>query len=270
MKMTNKLKIKNSNLRPSKASMPHNRSITISELSKRYANSKSDALTDVNLDILEGEVFGLLGPNGAGKTTLFSILCGLLSNIDGEVKIYGKSLAKELESIKKIVGVVPQDIALYPTLSGYENLMYIGRMYGLKGPELKSRVHSYLDLFDFGDKRNELVSNYSGGMKRKINLIGGILHKPSLLLLDEPTVGMDVQTRLVMMKFLKQLNTDEKMTILYTSHYMEQAQFFCDRVAIIDQGRILKMDAPDSLIKDEACKDLEEVFVKLTGRKILD
>ncbi len=244
--------------------------IRISNLSKKYPGNDSFALKEMNLDIFNGEIFGLLGPNGAGKTTFFSIICGLLQASSGNAEIAGYSISKNLESIKKIIGVVPQDIALYPTLSGRDNLLFIGRMYGLKGKVLKERVQECLSKFGFDKNSDKPVKNYSGGMKRRINLIGGILHEPSILLLDEPIVGMDVQTRTSMMEHLKELNVNKKMTILYTSHYLEQAELFCDRVAIMDQGKILCLGSPLELIRQENGTDLEDVFLKFTGRKIRD
>lgn len=244
--------------------------IRISNLSKKYSGTSTYALKELNLDIINGEIFGLLGPNGAGKTTFFSIVCGLMNATSGTAEITGYSISKDLESIKRIVGVVPQDIALYPTLSGRDNLLFIGRMYGLKGKVLKERVQACLTKFGFEKNSDQPVKTYSGGMKRRINLIGGILHEPSILLLDEPTVGMDVQTRTSMMEHLKDLNANKKMTILYTSHYLEQAELFCDRVAIMDQGKILCLGKPDELIKKENGNDLEDVFLKYTGRKIRD
>lgn len=244
--------------------------IRISNLSKKYNGTDSYALKGVDLEIYNGEIFGLLGPNGAGKTTFFSIVCGLLNATSGTAEIAGYSINKDIESIKKIIGVVPQDIALYPTLSGRDNLLFIGRMYGLKGKILKERVQYCLSKFGFDKNSNEPVKNYSGGMKRRINLIGGILHEPEILLLDEPTVGMDVQTRTSMMEHLKELNIQKKMTILYTSHYLEQAELFCNRVAIMDNGQLLCLGSPIDLIKKENGRDLEDVFLKFTGRKIRD
>jgi ABC-2 type transport system ATP-binding protein len=247
-----------------------NACIHISKLSKKYPGSDSFALNEVSFDILEGEIFGLLGPNGAGKTTFLSILCGLLKPTNGEVDVCGYSLTKNLESIKQILGVVPQDFAIYPTLSGRDNLMYIGRMYGLKGKILKDRVEECLTKFGFDKNGDEPVKNYSGGMKRRINLIGGILHEPKVLLLDEPTVGMDVQTRTAIIEHLQELNRTKKTTIIYTSHNLDQAELFCNRVGIIDKGQLLRLDSPQELMKKEGCADLEEVFLKLTGRKIRD
>jgi ABC-2 type transport system ATP-binding protein len=244
--------------------------IHISKLSKKYPGSDLFALNKVSFDILEGEIFGLLGPNGAGKTTFLSILCGLLKPTSGEVNICGYSLGKDLESIKQILGVVPQDFAIYPALSGRDNLMYIGRMYGLKGKIFKDRVGKCLAKFGFDKNGDEPVKNYSGGMKRRINLIGGILHEPKVLLLDEPTVGMDVQTRTAIIEHLQELNRTQKTTIIYTSHNLDQAELFCNRVGIIDKGQLLRLDSPQELMKKEGCADLEEVFLKLTGRKIRD
>lgn len=245
--------------------MPSTTSISISHLSKKYLASDKYALKDLNLTIQKGEVFGILGPNGAGKTTLFSILCGILPPTKGEVEICGYSLQKELSTIKQLFGIVPQDIALYPALSGKNNLMYIGRMYGLRGKELRNRVDKYLSLFGFEGNRNQLVKHYSGGMKRRINLIGGLLHEPQVVLLDEPTVGVDVQTRNSIMSHLKAINEMEQITILYTSHYMEQAQMFCDRVGILENGNLLRMGTPEALMAEEGVENLEEVFLKLTG-----
>lgn len=245
-------------------------SISINQLSKTYPGSDSLALNELSFDIKKGEIFGLLGPNGAGKTTFFSILCGLFAPSNGVVKVLGLDILSELDEVKKIIGVVPQDIALYPTLSGRDNLIYIGRMYGVRGPSLKQKIDEFLDFFGFDENRNKQVKTYSGGMKRKINLIGGLLHDPDVLLLDEPTVGMDVQTRTSIMGYLKQLNVKSKMTIIYTSHYLEQAELFCDRVAIIDNGEVLGLDSPKALISQENKNNLEEVFLKFTGRKIKD
>jgi ABC-2 type transport system ATP-binding protein len=243
-------------------------SISVKQLSKKYTNSNSLALNNLSVDLFNGEIFGFLGPNGAGKTTFFSILCGLFPPTNGTVNVLGFDLKSELESVKKIIGVVPQDIALYPSLSGRDNLLYIGRMYGVRGVELKQKVNNFLDFFGFDDNRNKSVKTYSGGMKRKINLIGGLLHDPDILLLDEPTVGMDVQTRTAIMEYLKELNKEKKMTIIYTSHYLEQAEHFCDRIAILNKGNILKLGSPKDLILAENQSNLEELFLNLTGNKI--
>lgn len=245
-------------------------SISIQQLSKRYVSDGKKALDNLSLEIYQGEIFGLLGPNGAGKTTFFSILCGLFPATKGSVNVLGLDLDAQLGIIKKNIGVVPQDIALYPSLSGFDNLMYIGRMYGVNEKQLKLKVANLLNTFGFEESQHKKVKSYSGGMKRKINLLGGLLHDPKILLLDEPTVGMDVQTRSSVMQYLKQLNEEKKMTIIYTSHYLEQAEEFCDRVAIIDEGEILRLANPKSMIAEEQKENLEEVFLKLTGKTIED
>ncbi|MCV9387825.1 ABC transporter ATP-binding protein [Reichenbachiella ulvae] len=243
-------------------------SISIQNLSKQYPKSASLALDRVSLDVNEGEVFGLLGPNGAGKTTFFSSLCGLIHPTGGEIRIHGLSIHTHLSQIKQMIGVVPQEIALYPTLSGEENLRFIGRMYGLSGKNLTIRVDECLDAFGFDTNRKSAVKKYSGGMKRKINLIGGILHQPKILLLDEPTVGVDVHARRGILEMLKKINRDEKMTIIYTSHHMEEAEQFCDRVAIIDQGQIIQTGQPAALVQESNAQNLEDLFVQLTGKAI--
>lgn len=248
--------------------MNKNPIITVKELYKSYRKKDKNALNGISLEIESGEVFGLLGPNGAGKTTFFSILCGLLLPTSGEVIVNQLSLSQSMQQVKKIIGVVPQEIALYPTLSGKENLLFIGRMYGLSGKTLHNRVDELLTTFGFDENRNAAVKSYSGGMKRKINLIGGILHRPKILLLDEPTVGIDVHSRIAIMQFLKTFNREHETTIIYTSHHLEQAEQFCDQVAIINEGIVLTQDTPQALKQMHQCKDLEEVFISLTGKKI--
>lgn len=250
--------------------MPESHSISIQDLTKRYQRSASLALDHISLEVKKGEVFGLLGPNGAGKTTFFSILCGLIAPSGGQATVNGLDIKSELSEIKKRIGVVPQEIALYPTLSGEDNLKFIGRMYGLRGGELKSRVMDCLDDFGFDENRKQAVKKYSGGMKRKINLIGGLLHKPDILLLDEPTVGIDVHSRRAILEKLKEINRKERMSIIYTSHHMEEAERFCDRVAIIDQGRIIQIGEPKELIAANQVENLEALFIQLTGKKIKD
>jgi ABC-2 type transport system ATP-binding protein len=224
----------------------------------------------MNLEIFKGEVFGVLGPNGAGKTTLFSILSGILPYTKGDVQVCGLSLKNDLETIKYKLGVVPQEIALYPSLSAKDNLLYIGRMYGLSGKELEEKVDYRIQQFGLTEIQDKPVKTYSGGMKRRINLLGGILHEPEVLILDEPTEGMDVQSRAVMMEMLRKLNKEEGMTILYTSHYLEQAEVFCDRVTIINHGKQLIVGKPSELLNAHTeLKSLEELFLKLTGNAIV-
>lgn len=243
--------------------------IKVEHLSKTYRGSAEPAVKDISFEVAQGSVFGLLGPNGAGKTTTISILCGLIEPGSGEVTVHGFSLKEQLEEIKKIIGIVPQDIALYPTLTAFENLRYIGNMYGLKGAALKEKIEQHLSHFGLIDSANKYVGTFSGGMKRRVNLIAGILHQPKILFLDEPTVGVDVQSRNVISEYLKELNT-KGCTIIYTSHLMEEAENLCSEIAIIDNGKIIAGGAPKELIKEHKAENLETLFLKLTGKKLRD
>jgi len=247
-----------------------NEIIEIHNLSKTFRGANTPAVNDLSINVNRNEIFGLLGPNGAGKTTTISILCGLFPPTSGKVKINELDLNKDLEQIKKIIGVVPQEIALYPTLSARENLNFFGNMYGLKGKALKDKIELWLSKFGLTEAANRRVSSYSGGMKRRVNLIAGILHSPEILFLDEPTVGVDVQSRNVIIEALKELNK-QGTTIVYTSHHMDEAEHFCTHVAIIDYGKIITEGSPKKLIADHTgCDNLESVFLKLTNRRLRD
>jgi ABC-2 type transport system ATP-binding protein len=250
--------------------MPEKTLIKIENLSKIYPGSDEPALDCICVRIPENEIFGLLGPNGAGKTTTIHILCGLLRPTSGEVTIDGLNLDRHRAQIRRIIGVVPQDIALYPTLTAWENLQFIGNMYGLKGKALRQRVEECLDMLGLLRFAGRKIKAYSGGMKRRINLIAGILHRPRLLFLDEPTVGIDVQSRTVILEYLKELN-QSGTTVLYTSHYLEEAENFCTQIAILDHGRILVQGRPEELIDNKPeCTNLESIFLHLTGRHLRD
>lgn len=244
--------------------------IHISKLFKQYKGADDFSVNNLNLCINEKEIFGLLGPNGAGKTTLISMLCGLVKPTSGSFTINGLSYDKNAFAIKEIIGVVPQEYALYPTLTAYENLMYFGSMYGLKGSDLKQKVTSALDQLGLMKFAHKKVDTFSGGMKRRVNLIAGILHQPKVLFLDEPTVGVDVQSKNVIIEFLQDLNK-KGTTIIYTSHHLTEAQDFCSKIAIIDRGRIYAQGTPNELIASvEKAYNLEEVFIALTGKELRD
>ena len=244
--------------------------IEIQDLVKIYRGNDEPALDNISLKIPHGEIFGLLGPNGAGKTTTINILCGIIGATSGSVKISGMDSTRHRDEIKQLIGVVPQDIALYPALTARENLHYIGSMYGLNGNTLKTRVSECLSLFGLEQYAQRQIRTYSGGMKRRINLIAGILHQPRILFLDEPTVGIDVQSRTVIIDYLKQLNAG-KTTIIYTSHYMEEAELLCYSIAIIDHGRIITQGRPSEMIGSQpGYTNLESIFLQLTGRKLRD
>jgi ABC-2 type transport system ATP-binding protein len=220
--------------------------VEVNHLVKQYTASDQPAVRDVSFAIQAGEIFGFLGPNGAGKTTTISILSCLLKPSGGSATIAGFDLAREQNKIKRRIGLVPQDLALYPTLSANDNLMFYGRIYGLSGKLLKRRVEEALKMVGLTDRRHDRVDQYSGGMKRRINIAAGLLHQPEILFLDEPTVGVDPQSRNFIFDNVEALNRNG-MTVLYTTHYMEEAERLCDRVAIIDEGRIIALDTPRAL-----------------------
>jgi ABC-2 type transport system ATP-binding protein len=250
--------------------MEDNFTIRIENITKIYKGSAEPALKNISLEVPQNEIFGLLGPNGAGKTTTINILCGFLKFNSGKAYINDWSVEKDMNKIKRIVGLVPQDIALYKTLSAWENLRFIGNMYGLKGNQLKARINECLNMLGLEKSRNRQIKTYSGGMKRRINLIAGILHEPEILFLDEPTVGIDVQSRKVIMDYLHELNKNGT-TIIYTSHYLEEAEKLCSSIAIIDNGEIITQGNPGEMIESkEEYTDLESIFIHLTGRSLRD
>jgi ABC-2 type transport system ATP-binding protein len=219
--------------------------VEIRGLVKKYGDRA--AVNGVDLSILEGEIFGLLGPNGAGKTTTISILATLLAPDSGEVKICGYDLSREARQIKPLIGFVPQELALYSTLSARDNLTFFGRIQGLSGTSLRERVATVLALVGLTDRAKDVVQTFSGGMKRRLNIAVGLIHQPRVLFLDEPTVGVDPQSRNFIFEHVERLKA-QGMTILYTTHYMEEVERLCDRAAIVDEGRLLVLDSPKGLI----------------------
>jgi ABC-2 type transport system ATP-binding protein len=208
-----------------------------------------EAVKGISFSVEEGEIFGLLGPNGAGKTTTISMLTGLYPPTSGTARIGGYDIGKELDEVKKINGLVPQDLALYPTLSARANLNFFGRIYGLGGKELKEHVDDVLRIVALTERADEPVQTLSGGMKRRVNIASGLVHQPRLLFLDEPTVGVDPQSRNHIFESVQRLNRERGMSIIYTSHYMEEVELLCNRVAIIDQGEIIANDTIKNLIE---------------------
>ncbi len=244
--------------------------IKIQNISKQYKGSDYLSLNNVSLEIPKGSIFGLLGPNGAGKTTLLSVLCGIISPTLGSFEIDGVSSHGNIRHIQEKIGVVPQEYALYPTLTAFENLMYFGSLYNVAPSDLKSRITDYLIQLGLEKFMHKKIHTFSGGMKRRVNLIAGILHNPKVLFLDEPTVGVDVQSRATIIAYLKQLN-QQGTTIVYTSHLMAEAQEFCSDIAIIDQGTVFVEGTPEQLIESVPnAHSLEEVFIALTGKKLRD
>jgi ABC-2 type transport system ATP-binding protein len=205
-------------------------------------------VNDISFSVKEGEIFGLLGPNGAGKSTTISMATGVLQPAGGRILLDGQDMRADLNRSKRLIGYVPQDLALYPTLSARDNLEFFGRIYGLTGRELSNRISEVLKIVQLTDRANDAVEHFSGGMKRRVNLAAGLLHRPRLLFLDEPTVGVDPQSRNAIFESLETLNR-EGMSIVYTTHYMEEAERLCARVAIMDHGKVIAMDTPANLIQ---------------------
>ncbi|HSL93121.1 MAG TPA: ABC transporter ATP-binding protein [Bacillota bacterium] len=210
--------------------------IKVNNVSKSYGSLR--AVDALNLTIGSGAAFGLLGPNGAGKSTTISMLSGLFPPDEGSISIGGHDLWQEPMSARRLMGIVPQDVALYPALSALENVAFFGRLHGLRGTELRKRCQEVLELVGLWDRAKEPVKSYSGGMKRRVNIAAGLVHSPQLLLLDEPTVGVDPQSRRAILDVIKELNSNG-MTVLYTSHYMEEVAELCSYIAVMDKGHII-------------------------------
>jgi len=226
--------------------MSHQKAIEVRGLYKDYGGVH--AVQGVDLQVDAGEILSLLGPNGAGKTTTLSMLSCLLTPTRGDALVMGHSIRSDSMAVKAAIGVVPQDIALYPDLSARENLVFWGKMYGLRGATLKQRVDEVLQTIGLSDRQKGAVSKFSGGMKRRLNIGIGLLHRPQVLFLDEPTVGIDPQSRRSILDSVKELNR-QGMTVLYTTHYMEEAQELSNHIAIMDQGKVIAYGTHEELVK---------------------
>lgn len=244
--------------------------LAANDLHKSFNGQK--AVNGVSFTIDKGEIFGLLGPNGAGKTTIIRIFSTVLEADVGDVTIGGYSLRKNPAEVRNLVGVCPQDLALYEDLSALDNLIFFGQLEGMTSKEAKTQAMSHLALMGLTERAKGKISKFSGGMKRRINLAIALMGNPKLLFLDEPTVGIDPQSRNNIFETIRDLR-DKGMTILYTTHYMEEADRLCDRIAIMDGGKIVAMDTAQGLksqIGDPSKVTLEDVFLKLTGRTLRD
>jgi ABC-2 type transport system ATP-binding protein len=240
-------------------------SIVIENLGKKYQDVT--ALDDLNLQVGKGELFGLLGPNGAGKTTTINILCGLVKPTAGTATVCGYDVVKESLKVKDLIGVCIQETAIYPYLTGAENVDLFGNLHAMNKAELKERRNMLLIKMGLTEDAKRRAGKYSGGMKRRLSLILALISDPQIAFLDEPTVAMDPQSRHAVWDFLKELKKEEK-TIVLTTHYMEEAEELCDRVGIIDHGKLIALGAPKELISKNQVNNLEELFLKLTGRNI--
>jgi len=247
--------------------------IEVKALRKVYAGKKVlkevKAVDGISFSINEGEIFGLLGPNGAGKTTTIDILCGLINQTEGEAFVGGYDVTKDLGKIKELIGLCPQQPAVYKYLNAKENLELFGNLTLVKRDVIKERTERFLDLLGLSEVSDRKVKKYSGGMLRQLNLIVALISDPPILFLDEPTVGLDPRNRRKTWELISSLKETNK-TVVLTTHYIEEAEALCDRVAIIDYGRLIAIGSPKELIEKHSSKDLEEVFLKITGRRILE
>jgi ABC-2 type transport system ATP-binding protein len=240
-------------------------SIVIEHLSKKYEDVT--ALDDLTLQVKKGELFGLLGPNGAGKTTTINILCGLVKPTTGTATVCGHDALKETAKVKDLIGVCTQETAIYPYLTGKENVEFFGNLYAMDKATLKARCNMLLTKMGLAEDGDRRAGKYSGGMKRRLSLILALISNPQIAFLDEPTVTMDPQSRHAVWDFLQELKKEGK-TIILTTHYMEEAEELCDRVGIIDRGKLIALGTPKELIVKNKVNNLEDLFLKLTGRTI--
>jgi len=243
--------------------------ITAEKLTKKF--NGFTAVDKISLSVKKGEIFGFLGPNGAGKTTTIKMLITLLNPTAGSAKVAGFDIIKERDKVRENIGIVFQEPALDTELTGKENLDFHARMYGLSSEEKKSRINELLNLVDLDEKKDIVVKNYSGGMKRRLEIARGLMHFPTILFLDEPTLGLDAQTRRAIWANIRMMNKKEGTTIFLTTHYMDEADYLCDRVGIIDRGKILVIDSVNNLknslgndIITLSCSDLEGLLKRLT------
>ncbi|KUP08737.1 antibiotic ABC transporter ATP-binding protein [Bacillus coahuilensis p1.1.43] len=218
--------------------------LEVKKVSKSFG--KRDVVKDISFHVQTGESFGLLGPNGAGKSTTISMICGLLSIDKGDIMVGGLPVSQKSMEVKRRIGIVPQEIALYPSMSARDNLIFWGKMYGLSGKEAKIRSLEVLEFIGLSNRGNDKIDTFSGGMKRRVNIGAALMHHPSLLIMDEPTVGIDPQSRNHILETVKQLN-NEGMTVIYTSHYMEEVEYLCSRIGIIDHGEVIALGTKNEL-----------------------
>lgn len=245
--------------------------LNLDKVSKKYDNKT--VVDHISLEIKKGEIFGLLGPNGAGKSTTMNMICSLVKPTTGKINVFGYDNKKEMNKIKEKLGYIPQDLAIHGNLKAWENVELFAGLYGLNGKELKNAVEDSLNFVGLSEHRNGFAKNFSGGMKRRLNIACALSHKPELLIFDEPTVGIDPQSRNFILEKIKHVNK-QGATVIYTSHYMEEVEAICHRIAIMDNGRIIALGTKEELIslisKSNKNMSLEEVFLTLTGKSLRD
>lgn len=246
-----------------------NAAVNINNLGFTYKGQSVSCFSNLNLTVQEGERFGLFGPNGAGKTTLMNCMTGLLIYQQGSIQLLGHEIANHKKSINRLFGFVPQDFSFYQELSPVENLAFFGAWSGLNKIEIKNKTTELLEVLGLTEVRNKQVQEFSGGMKRRVNLAIGVIHNPRILFLDEPTVGVDVHTRHAIISYLKKLN-EAGTTLIYTSHQLSEAEELCNKVALIDDGKIIAHDTLEQLKLDHKEDGLEGLFINLTGKSFRD
>ncbi|MEO8760189.1 MAG: ABC transporter ATP-binding protein [Bacteroidia bacterium] len=243
--------------------------LEINNLNFKYSEQTKNCLENLSLQVKEGERFGLFGPNGAGKTTLMHLITGLVSFKEGSIKLVGNELKQKNKTINNLFGFVPQDFSFYQELSPVENLNFFGAWCGLSKTEIKTRSEELLETLNLTDVRNKPVAKFSGGMKRRVNLAIGVINKPAVLFLDEPTVGVDIQTRHAIIDYLKELNKNGT-TLFYTSHQLHEAESLCTKIALMDEGKLIACDTLPNLLAQHKAASLEELFLTLTGKAYRD
>lgn len=242
--------------------------ITVKNLTKKFKDFK--AVDNISFSVKKGEIFAFLGPNGAGKSTTIKMLTTLLNPTSGEITVNGHDPMHNQHGVRKSFGIVFQDPSLDDDLTAFENMQLHAALYSVPNDLRKERTESLLRFVDLYDRKNDLVKTFSGGMKRRLEIARGLLHHPKILFLDEPTLGLDPQTRNHMWSYIKDINKTEKMTVFFTTHYMEEAEKIAERIAIIDHGKIVAQDTPQNLKKKTKTKSLEEAFLSFTGKEIRD
>ena len=230
---------------------------------------KITAVNDVSFNVFNGEIFGMIGPNGAGKSTTFSMLTTLIKPTSGSIKVAGFDVEKQDNKIRPLIGIVPQKLSLYPLLTARENLELMGNLYNVPKKEMEEKVDYYLKLVGLDSSADRFTGGFSGGMKQRLSVIAAVLHDPEILFWDEPSTGLDPQTRNVIWKLARKFN-DEGKTLIFTTHYMEEADNLCDRVAVMDSGKLVALDDPEILKEKTGSTNLEEVFVHFTGEEVRD
>ena len=243
--------------------------ININHLNFSYKGNDQKGIIQFNLQVQQGDRFGIFGPNGAGKTTLMNLMTGLLTYTKGSVQLMGQEVKSNKKTINTLFGFVPQDFSFYHELSPAENMEFFGAWAGLNKRQIRQRINDLLNIMQLQDVRNKPVNKFSGGMKRRVNLAIAVMHEPPILFLDEPTVGVDVQTRHAIIDYLKALNA-KGTTLIYTSHQLKEAEDLCNKIALIDEGRIIASNTLNELLKEHQQDGLEGLFLNLTGREYRD